>query len=177
MNALSEKMKDAGVDTLGARLTTVCVEAVRQYPGSIAEAWRFVGAAFGHEFIRGLMNDMQRNTPAPAQEPKSPPTPLSKGNHSMASPAPYKPRVIPAERLEKRRQLQQIVKSKYKNSGDVPWSDVGCHEALGLMRDGREVEALLAACPSDLPNDGRTFGDVLGAKRVDEIIAQVRSMK
>lgn len=172
MNAMAEKLKDAGVDTIGARLTAACIEAIRQSPDSSVEAWRQVGYAFGHEFVRGLMNDMQRN--APQKEQRSPPTPLSRDNHSIAGPAPYKPRVIPPERLEKHRKLQHIVRSKYKNSGDVPWSDVGWHELAGLRRDGKEADALLSAGPANVPNDGRSVGDVLGVKRTDEIVGAVR---
>lgn len=173
MNAFAEKMKDAGVDTIGARLTTACTEAIRRHPDSVVDAWRYVGATFGHEFVRGLMNDMQRISPVQAPQ-SSPPTPLSKGNHAMANPAPYKPRVIPQERLEKRRELQQIVRSKYQNSGGIAWSDVGWHELRLLQRDGGEAAALLAASPGDIPNDGRTVGNVLGIKKTDEIIAQFR---
>lgn len=173
MNAFSEKLKDAGVDTVGARLTAACVEAIRRHPDSAVDAWRFAGASFGHEFVRGLMNDMQRN--APQIEQKSPSTPLSRGNHAMANPAPYKPRVIPPERLEKRRELRQVIRSKFKNSGDVPWSDVGWHELNGLKRDGKEAIALLEAGPQNVPNTGMTVGDVLGIKKTDEIIAQVRA--
>lgn len=172
MNAFAEKLQAAGVDTVGARLTAACTEAIRRHPESAVDAWRYVGAVFGHEFVRLLMKDMQN---VPVQEPKSPPTPLSKGNHAMASPAPYKPRVIPQDRLEKRRKLQQLVRSKYKNSGGIAWSDVGWHELTLYGRDGLEANALLAAAPAAIPNDGRTVGDVLGIKRTDEIIAKVRA--
>lgn len=174
MNAFAEKLKAAGVDTIGARLTTACAEALRRHPESVVDAWRHVGAVFGHEFVRSLMKDMQT---APGAKPRSPPTPLSKGNHAMAAPAPYKSRVIPNERLEKRRELQHIVRSKYKNSGDVPWSDVGWHELAGLRRDGQEAIALMDAGPQNVPNDGRNVGDVLGIKRVDEIVGKVRSAR
>lgn len=172
MNALAEKLEAAGVDTIGARLTTACTEAIRQHPGSVVDAWRYVGTVFGHEFVRGLMNDMQRNQPQ--KEQKSPLTPLSRDNHRVGGPATYRPRVIQPERLEKRRELQRVVRSKYKNSGDVPWSDVGWHELAGLKRDGREAQALLEAGPANVPNDGRNVGAVLGVKKVDEIIAAVR---
>lgn len=172
MNAMAEKLKEAGVDTVGAKLTAMCTEAIRRHPDSVVDAWRFVGASFGHEFVRGLMNDMQRNLPQ--KEQKSPPTPLSRDNHSLGG-ATYKPRVIPPERLEKRRELRQIIRSKYKNSGDVAWSDVGWHELNGLKRDGTEAMALLKAGPANVPNDGRSVGDVLGIQRVDEIIGAVRS--
>lgn len=172
MNAMAEKLKAAGVDTVGARLTAACTEGIRHHPDSVVDAWRYVGAIFGHEFVRLLMKDMQNN--AAAQEPKSPPTPFSSGNHAMASPAPYKPRVIPQERLEKRRELQQIVRSKYKNSGNIAWSDVGWHELHALKRDGVEAKALLEAGPANIPNDGRTVGDVLGVQRIDQIIKAVR---
>jgi hypothetical protein len=82
--------------------------------------------------------------------------------------------VIPPERLEKRRELQHIVRSKYKNSSDVAWSDVGWHELNSLKRDGAEATALLAAGPAHVPNDGRTAGQVLGVKQIDQIIAGVR---
>jgi hypothetical protein len=168
VNAMAEKLKEAGVDTIGARLTAACTEAIRQYPGSIAEAWRFVGVTFGHEFVRGLMKDMQRNEPQIEQT--SPPV------HAIGVPEqkPHQTRVIPPERLEKRRELRQVIRSKYKNSGDIAWSDVGWHELHGLKRDGVEARALLDAAPGNVPNDGRSVGEVLGVKRVDEIIGAVR---
>ena len=172
MSAFSEKLKDAGVDTVGARLTTACIEAIRKYPDSVVHAWLYVGDAFGHEFVRGLMRDMQGNVPA--KESSSPPPSFRHENNAVAAPKPYKPQVIPPERLEKRRQLRQLVRSKYRNSGDVPWSDVGWHELHGLKRDGGEAEALLKAGPANMPNDGRTVGDVLGIQKTDEIIAAIR---
>lgn len=172
MTALAEKMKDAGVDTLGARLTLACTEAIRRHPHSAVDAWRMVGATFGLEFVRGLMSDMQRPS-APKDQP--PPLPIEYQNQAAASSSvSYKPRLIPPERLEKRRELQQIIRSKYRNSSDVAWSDVGWHELNSLKRDGAEAVALLAAGPAHVPNDGRSVGDVLGVKKVDEIIAQVR---
>jgi hypothetical protein len=176
MNVMAEKLKEAGVDTVGARLTTACIEALRRHPDSSVDAWRYVWSVFGHEFIRGLMHDMQNKEPA-AQEIKSPPTPLSRGNHAMANPVPYKPRVIPPERLEKRRELRELVRSKYMNSGGIAWSDVGWHELTLLRRDGKEAAALLDAGPASVPNDGRSVGDVLGIKRVDEIVAAARNLK
>lgn len=172
MTGLTEKLKEAGVDTVGALLTAACTEAIRRHPESAVDAWREVGRTFGHEFVRGLMQDMQGNLSA--KEPSSPPTFPSRDNHRIGSPAPYKPRIIPPERLEKRRQVQQFIRSKYRNSGDVPWSDVGWHELSGLKRDGKEAQALLDAGPANVPNDGRSVGDVLGVKKVDEIIAEAR---
>lgn len=172
MSAMAEKLKDAGADTVGAQLTAACIEAIRRHPESAEEAWRLVGVAFGHEFIRGLMSDMR--VTAPQREQSSPPPPFSRDNHAMATPTPYRPRVIPPERLEKRRELQQIVRSKYKNSGNVPWSEVGWHELPGMRRDGKEADALLAAGPANAPNTGCSVGEVLGVKRTDEIIAGIR---
>jgi hypothetical protein len=176
MTAFAEKLQAAGVDTIGAKLTASCAEGIRQHPESVVDAWRFAGAAFGHEFTRGLMIDMQ-NSRSVTDEPSSPPTPLSRGNHAMAAPAPYKPRVIPPERLEKRRELRELVRSKYMNSGGIAWSDVGWHELTLLRRDGKEAAALLDAGPASVPNDGRSVGDVLGIKRVDEIVAAARNLK
>lgn len=185
MNAMAEKLQAAGVDTVGARLTAACTEAIRRHPESAVDAWRHVGALFGHEFVRGLMNDMQRNIPAKELAPaaRSPMPPAAQmmpryeyqKDDSRSFSAAYKPRVVPPERLEKRRELQIIVRSKYKNSGNVPWSDVGWHELSSLKRDGTEAGALLAAAPAHVPNDGRSVGDVLGVKKVDEIIAEVRA--
>jgi hypothetical protein len=171
MNAMAEKLEAAGVDTIGARLTTACTEALRKHPESSVDAWRYVGTIFGHEFIRGLMQDMKT---APGKEPTPPPTPLSRDNHSIGGPAPYKPRVIPKERLERSRQMQQAIRSKYKNSGGISWSDVGWHELRGLKRDGAEAEALFNAGPANVPNDGRSVGDVLGIEKTNEVIAGVR---
>lgn len=198
MNALAEKLKSAGVDTIGARLTTACTEALRKHPESVVDAWRYIGTVFGHEFVRGLMNDMNgkpATRPSPTQvkiepgvesrmpeyryQPEDNRTGSTAIAHSVkaSAPAPYTPRVIPPERLEKRRELQRIIRSKYKNSGNVAWSDVGWHELHGLKRDGAEAKALLEAAPADVPNDGRSVGDVLGVKRVDEIIGQIRSRR
>jgi hypothetical protein len=172
MNALTEKMKDAGVDTIGARLTTACVDAIRKHPDSVADAWRYVGAAFGHEFIRNLMTDMQRH--APAKEATMPL--ITRAFPAFGASTPYKPRVFPPERLEKRRELEHTIRSKYKNSGGVSWSDVGWHELAGLKRDGNEAAALLNAGPANVPNDGRSVNDVLGTEKINEIIAQVRAL-
>lgn len=172
MNAMAEKLKEAGVDTVGARLTAACIEAIRKHPDSVVDAWRSVGPLFGHEFLSGIMNDMQRNTPP--KEQRSPPTPLSRDNHPVGVAAAYQPRVIPPERLEKRRELQQVIRSKYKNSGGIAWSEVGWHELHGLKRDGAEAKALLEAGPANAPNNGTTVGEVLGVQRVDEIIKSVR---
>jgi len=170
MNAMSEKLEDAGVDTIGARLTAACIEGIRRHPGSSMDAWGHAFSIFGYQFVSGLMNDMQPS--APQIEKRSPPA------HALGVPAPkpYQPRVIPQERLEKRRELRQIVRSKYVNSGGIAWSDVSWHELSGLKRDGTEAIALLEAGPQNIPNDGRSVGDVLGIKRTDEIIAQVRAM-
>lgn len=165
MNALAEKLTVAGVDTIGARLTAVCTEALRRYPDSIMDAWRHVGIAFGHEFMGGLVDDMRGGRPAVPHKIDPP----------RAAPIPYRARVIEPERLKKRRELQQIVRSKYQNSAGVAWSDVSWHALSALSRDGNEAVALLAAFSSDVPNDGRTVGDVLGVQRVDEIIAKARA--
>lgn len=167
MTALAEKLKEAGADTLGAKLTTACIDAIRLNPKSVEAAWRHVGLAFGHSLIRGLMDDMQPPRAARAERER-----VSRGPER----APIgQPVVIPAERIEKRRQLQAIVRSKYKNSGNVSWSDVGWHELTALERDGMEARALLREGPANVPNDGRTVGDVLGIKRTDEIIGSLRS--
>jgi hypothetical protein len=191
MNAMAEKLKEAGIDTVGARLTTACTEAIRRHPDSAMEAWRYVGAVFGHEFVRGLMDDMKGPPVTPTLNQEIEPgvestlptlsTYLARCEATRTSNTAfsqtYKPRVIPPERLEKRRELQRIVRSKYKNSGDVAWSDVGWHELHGLKRDGVEAKALLEASPAEVPNDGRSVGDVLGVKRVDEIIGEIRSRR
>ena len=179
MSDLAEKLKSAGADTIGAQFTTACTEALRAYPDNIAKAWGHVGTSFGHEFMLGLLNDMRG--PHVSQ---SAPTIPSSCVQTVVGPArlttiatlpPYKPRVIPPERLEKRRELERVLRSKYKNSGGISWSDVGWHELALLTRDGREAGALLAACPGSVPNDGRTVGDVLGVKETDAIIAAIRS--
>lgn len=180
MNAFVEKMKDAGVDTVGARLTTTCIEAIRRHPDNIVDAWRYVGATFGHEFVRSLIADMQpKGQTIETKFHRAPASLLSPRNNTISSPspAPYKPRVISPERLEKRRELRQIVRSKYQNSGGIAWSDVGWHELSALKRDGVEAQALLDACQAAVPNDGRTVGDVLGIKMVDEIIGKARAAK
>ena len=178
MNGLAEKMKSAGVDTIGARLTAVCVEAIRRHPDSPSDAWHYVGSVFGHEFVRGLMGDMRGSCIGGSRLDALIEGIAPKNRHTKvglaAANKPYEPRLIPQERIEKRRELEQIVRSKYKNSSGVSWSEVSWHELVALGRDGKEAAALLAACSSDVPNDGRTVGDVLGVKQTDAIIAAVR---
>jgi hypothetical protein len=187
MTAMAEKMNEAGVDIIGARLTAACIEAIRSHPDSVVDVWRTVGASFGHEFVRALMNDMQPKVQT--VEPRKAFDKIAAGlNEALAvasgiaepsklhipAPKPYQPRVIPPERLEKRRELQQLIRSKYKNSGGVAWSEVGWHELHGVKRDGTEAKALLEAGPANVPNTGQTVGQVLGVQRVDEIIMSVR---
>ena len=189
MSGLAEKMKSAGVDTIGARLTTVCIEGLRLSPNNARQAWDHAFNEFGRHFVMGIIEDMAS---APTQTEKlirdtqsqpvaiepfirfDPDKSPSKIFREETSIKPYQPRVIAPERLEKRREFQQIVRSKYKNSGGVVWSDVGWHELHGLKRDGAEAKALLDSGPANVPNTGGTVGDILGVKRVDEIIAMVR---
>lgn len=171
MTMLAEKLKSAGVDTIGAKLTAAVTDGLRHHPDSVVDAWRYAGAVFGHEFARELMRDMKGA--AIGNEQKSPLSPLQKDNHSIAS-KPYTPRVISKETIERRRKLQEAIRSKYKNSGGISWSEVTWHELTALARDGKEATALYKAGPANIPNDGRTVGDVLGAKRIDEIIGELR---
>lgn len=76
MNPFEAKLKSAGVDTIGARFTVLCTEAIRLHPHSTVDAWKHVGSQFGYEYLRALMKDMQGN--APQKEERSPETPLSK---------------------------------------------------------------------------------------------------
>lgn len=176
MTALAEKMEKAGVDTLGAKLTTACIEGLRHWPNNPRMAWDYAFKEIGREFVMGLMADMAPTAASPAAPISEPPGRWITGTELMAAGSQVdKPRVIPPERLEKRRQLQQVVRSKYRNSADVPWSDVGWHELYGLKRDGAEATALLAAGPANVPNDGRRVGDVLSVQTVDAIIKAVRA--
>lgn len=172
MSALAEKMKAAGIDTTGSQLSAACFEAIRRHPESAVDAWRYVGEVFGHEFVRQRMKDMRGSEPK--REPRSPsPQP----SPPIVSPKPYTPRFIAPERLEQRHKLQEVVRSKYKNSGGINWSDVPWNELRMMKRDGKEAEALLAACQAQVPtNDWNlTVGQVLSVTRVDEIIADVRA--
>lgn len=178
MTALAEKMQKAGVDTIGAQLTAVCVEALRREPNNLRAAWDYIGARFGWAFLSRLQKDLQNKSEPPKIKQEIAAMNEVPEVFRKQEPKPYVPRstVISPERLERRRQLAKVV-SKYKNSGDVAWSDVSWHELPGLKRDGKEAQALLAAGPSNVPNDGRTVGDVLGIKRTDEIIAEARKTK
>jgi hypothetical protein len=192
MTALAEKLKEAGADTIGAQLTTACIEGLRRHPNNARAAWDHAFNVVGRQFLIGLMADMDPK-PSPTdqliRESQSKPLPTNplykvafggRGSGMTVAdpnpPKPYTPRVIPQERLEKRRELQKIIRSKYKNSAGVSWSEVSWHELVALGRDGKEAAALLAACSGDVPNDGRTVGEVLGIKKVDEIIAAVREL-
>lgn len=179
MTVIAEKLRAAGADTVGAQLTTACVDAIRSHPDNVEAAWRQVGAVFGYDLIKSLMRDMTPDTKKgfgsqfASGEKKIQSAPVKIGETQYTA-FEYKPRVIPAERLEKRRQLRELVRSKFKNSNGVSWSDVGWHELTALQRDGAEAKALLEAGPANVPNDGRTVGDVLGVKRTDEIIGKFR---
>jgi hypothetical protein len=182
MSLLAEKMEKAGVDTVGAQLTQVCLDAIREGHRDPVKAWRRVGELFGHEFVMRLMADMGRSLPVSEARDNTPQEQYQRAvdrvnrttDREIAA-APYKPRVIPKERLESRRKQQEIVRSKFKNSSGIAWSDVGWHELPVLARDGREAAALLAAGPAHAPNDGRSVGAVLGVKQVDLIIGSVRA--
>ena len=154
MTALAEKLKEAGVDTIGPQLTTACVQALRAHPESIEAAWRAVGLNFGHALLRQLQSDM--------------------GLTQVAK--PYTPRVqsLDPVRTHRRAEIKRAIRSKYLNSAGVPWSEVSWHELHGLARDGVEAKALLTAGPSNITNDGRTVGDVLGIKKIDSIIEALR---
>lgn len=183
MTALAEKLKDAGADTIGARLTSACTDAMRRHPQNLSQAWADVGASFGLEFLRGLQVDMRAHEPPPEPRYKASFGGRSSGM-SLFAPASstalsitpkYQPRVMPQERIERRQKLQEVVRSKFKNSAGVSWSDVGWHELPAMKRDGAEAMALLAAGPANVPNDGRSVGEVHGTKLIDEIIGNVRA--
>lgn len=180
MTALAEKLNEAGADTLGAQLTTACIEGLRISPNNARAAWEHAFNAVGRELLIRLMADM---APKPslseqlirkAQSRPLPSRPAELITPSMPAAKPYTPRVIEPARIERRVRLQELVRSKYKNSSGVSWSDVGWHELPLLTRDGVEARALLAACSASVPNDGRTVGEVLGVKLVDDIVAKVR---
>lgn len=158
MTTLAEKLQNAGIDTLGARITNTCVEGLRLYPDNLRSAWAHVGSSYGYGLLRDLAKDMGL--------PEIPAGTLQ---------STYRTRAISAERVKQKQKLQEFVRSKYKNSGGVAWSDVPWHELPGLARDGKEASALLQASPASVPNDGRTVGQVLGVKKVDEIVKAVRA--
>jgi hypothetical protein len=173
MNAIAEKLEAAGVDTIGARLTTSCTEAIRRHPDSVGDAWALVGTIFGHEFVRGLMGDMRG-----PQEPESPPATLDlRDCHVFKSPAPYKPRVIQPERLQKRQELQAIIRIRfgYKTADGTDWAQVGAHELDGMDRDGAMARAVKARI-GVLTNEDRfrKIGDLMTAKQFEEVANDVR---
>lgn len=171
MNAMAEKLEEAGVDTIGARLTAACIEGIRRHPESSMDAWNHVFSIFGYQFVSGLMNDMKGS--ARQKEQRSPPA------HALGVPAPkpYQPRVIPPERLEKRRALQQVVRIQfgYKTADNTDWADVGAHELDGMDRDGAMARAVKARI-GVLTNEDRfrTVGDLMTAKQFNEVVDQVR---
>ena len=186
MTALAEKLKEAGADTTGAKFTAICTDALRRHPDNLGAAWADVGASFGLGFLRGLQSDMRAHEPAAV--PKFKAAYGGSARNSMGAiskvnpiwlqpeePKPYQPRVIPQARIERRQQLQEVVRSKFKNSANVAWSDVGWHELSAMSRDGVEARALLNAGPAAVPNDGRKVGDVLGVKKIDEIVGNIRA--
>lgn len=137
-----------------------CAEAVERHPGDAVNAWRHVGAVFGYQFLRRFAAALKDDKKVPAQQ---------------VTQRPYGPRKITPERIERRERLQEIVRSKYKNSAGVAWSDVCWNQLRQLSRDGLEAGALLQASPQVAPNDGRTVGDVLGVSAVNKIIGALRA--
>lgn len=185
MTALAEKLRDAGADTIGARFTDVCTRAARLHPDNIDAAWRAVGSEFGHAFIRQIIADMNHPCKPDGETGRLSTEAIEwKPSEITARPMvsfnrppvvkPYQPRVLAPERVERRKVLQEIVRSKFKNSAGVAWSDVSWHELSALDRDGNEAKALLMAAPGHVPNDGRTVGQVLGVAMVDKIIQEAR---
>lgn len=164
MTMLAEKLKDAGADTVGARFTSACVNALRSTRSPL-EAWESVGRSFGLEFLSGLERDIRGAAHV---------EPVLVASTNIGIQKPYQPRAIAPERMETRRKIEEVVRSKFKNSLGVFWSDVGWHELSALQRDGSEAAALLAAGPASVPNDGRNVGQVLGVKEVDRIIGALR---
>lgn len=162
MTMLAEKLKDAGADTVGAQFTAVCTQALRDHPSNLMEAWRTIGLAFGYEFLRGLAADMRGET----------------GDRVPASvtPMPVAPKKPPLRKeiIEKRERVEHVIRSRFKNSAGIAWSDVGWHELPALARDGKEAASLLQAGPANVPNDGRTVGQVLGVKQTDAVIEAMR---
>lgn len=158
MSALAEKLKKAGADTVGAQLIAACTQEIQQGMRDPATVWRRVGALFGQQLVSIIMADM--GLASTVSQPTS---------------APHPPVVLSPERLENRRKLREVVRSKYKTSAGVSWSDVGWHELPALQRDGKEAAALLARGPANVPNDGRTVGQVLGIAQVNKIVEGVRS--
>lgn len=193
MTALAEKMKSAGVDTIGSRLTANACDAIRNDADeSVVNIWNAVGRSFGYEFIRGLMADMKQDRVPPASPVNAVATSYREQSQASVSSAwpparafpitvetfkplakPYQPHVIPKERIEKRSELRKAVE-KYFTSGGTPWLKVGWHELVAYARDGNESAALLAAGPASVPNDGRDVEAVLGRKAAEKILEKVR---
>lgn len=157
MTALAEKLRNAGIDTVGARVTSICVKALRLYPDNPIKAWSHVGSSYGYDLLRSLAKDMG----------------LPEVQERLVR--PIQTRVPAPERVERRQKLREVVRSKYKNSAGVAWSDIGWHELPALTRDGKEATALLQAGPSIVPNDGRTVGQVLGVKKTEQILEAARA--
>lgn len=198
MTALAEKMKEAGVDTIGAKFTAMCLEALRRNPGDVLSAWRWVGAHFGLHFLEELKGDMDAR-PMTVSEKESMERLTADVDRQTASllskptvgngqkildgltqaieftrAKPYQPRVISPERLERRRELKKVVE-KYFTSSGVAWLKVGWHELRAMVRDGDEAQALLNAGPASVPNDGRDVEAVLGRKEAERILENVRN--
>lgn len=173
MKAIAEKLEKAGYDTFAARFAVTATEALRRHPRSIADAWRYMGETFGFEYLRGLAEDMaggKPSNPAPRQTdgtvfvpPQSRPV------------TPYRPREISKERAARRQKLLEVVRSKYKCYDGRWWSEVGVHELPAMARQGKEAAALLASLPANLPNDGRSLGDVLSAQSIDAAVERARA--
>lgn len=151
-------------DRVADRLSHACVEALERHPYDVVNAWRHVGAIFGYQFIQRLG--------ASPKEDRQPQKALREIVHHASS---YRSREIAPERLERREIIREIVRSKYKNSAGIAWSDVLWIKLHELSRDGDEARALLEAHPQSVPNDSRTVGDVLGTDAINKIIADLRA--
>ena len=172
MTAFAKKMKEAGVDTFSAQFYNMAVDALRKNSDA-RKAWDILGDKFGYEYMVRVKRDMSGTTETAngttANNPRKPTPSIEK---------PYRPRVIAPETIDRRRKLREATRkilSKYRCYDGRSYSEVGIHESGGMERQGREMAALRAALPAYVPNDGRTFGDVLTTAQIDAIIEDVRS--
>lgn len=170
MTMFAEKLKDAGADTIGSRLTVAVTAAIRAQPQANPESvWRAIGVTFGHDFVNSVMADMGFYPPEPRDDATH-----SEHFGALARPIsfrPHKPRMVAPAPVERRAKLAEVVRSKFKTSAGISWSDITPQAGIAMERDAKENAILRAALPAALPNDGRTYGQILGVAQVDKLLA------
>lgn len=152
MTAIGDKLKDAGVDTLGAKITTLVIEGIRFYPNSVVDVWRFVGERVGYDLIRIVMKDMGVDRRGPEKSPMSPlgndAQPVGGGPKKSLDDYRRERERREKEKAERdKRKARVIVMFKSKTYDGRDWAEVGAHELPGMARQGGIARELIKELP------------------------------